>query len=191
MSGTNRIKYRIAGFLLLLATACSGTQNRYLDRQMDFGSVRVVAVMPFTNLSRDNLAGERVRDVFVNMLLASEAIYVIPLGEVVRTMGRVGVASPSTPSTEEVIKLGKALKADALFTGVVKEYGEVRSGTATANIASISLQMVETASGKVVWSASTTKGGVGFSDRLLGGGGAPVNDVTEDAVNDLLNKLFR
>ena len=51
---------------------------------MDFGSIRTVAVMPFQNLSRDNLAGDRVRDVFANALLATEAVYVIPNGEVAR-----------------------------------------------------------------------------------------------------------
>jgi hypothetical protein len=55
----------------------------------------------------------------------------------------------------------------------------------------MSVQMQETATGKVVWSASTTKGGVGFGDRMLGGGGAPLNGVTEEAVDDLLNKLFK
>lgn len=190
MNGTT-IRRRMTGLVVVLAASCSGTQNRYQDRQMDFGSIRSVAVMPFSNLSRDNLAGERVRDVVANMLLASEATYVIPLGEVVRAMGRVGVASATALSTEDVIKLGKALKAEALLTGVVREYGEVRSGTATGNVVSLSLQMVETTSGKVVWSATSTKGGISFSDRLLGGGGAPLNDVTEEAVNDLLNKLFR
>jgi polysaccharide biosynthesis protein PelC len=158
---------------------------------MDFGSVKTVAVMPFANLSRDNLAADRVRDVFSNALLATEAVYVVPAGEVARAIGRVGIANPTTPSMEEVTKLGTALKAEALITGVVREYGEVRSGTASGNAVSLSLQMYETSTGKVIWSGTTTKGGVGFSDRLLGGGGAPLNYVTEDAVDDLLNKLFR
>jgi hypothetical protein len=158
---------------------------------MDFGSVRTVAVLPFQNLSRDNLAGDRVRDVFANMLIATGAVYVVPQGEVVRAIMRIGVANPTAPSIEEVTKLGQALKVDAIISGVVKEYGEIRSGTATANVCSVSTQMFETATGKVVWTASATKGGVGMGDRLLGGGGAPLNDVTEAAVHDLLDKLLK
>jgi hypothetical protein len=72
----------------------------------------------------------------------------------------------------------------------VTEYGEVRSGTTTANVVSVSLQMMEGQTAKVVWSASSTKGGVTTSDRLFGGGGEPMNIEIQKAVNDLLDKLF-
>jgi polysaccharide biosynthesis protein PelC len=150
-----------------------------------------VAVLPFNNLSRDNIAGERVRDVFANLLLATGAVYVLPSGEVARGIGRANVVLPPTPSVEEVVSLGKLLQANAVITGTLKEYGEVRAGSSTANVISVSLQMYETQTGKVVWAASTTKGGIGFWDRMLGGGGEPMNKVTEDAVRDLLNKLFK
>jgi hypothetical protein len=181
--------------LLLAALAfvsCSGAKARtYSDTNMDFGAVRTVAVMPFANLSRDNLASERVRDVFASTLLASGAFYVLPPGEVMRGIGQTGIGNPAAPTPEEVVKMGKILKADGVFTGVVKEYGEIRSGASAGNIVSLSVQLMETATGKVVWSASTTKGGISMTGRLFGGGGAPLNDVTEEAVDDLLDKLFK
>jgi hypothetical protein len=158
---------------------------------MDFGAIRTVAVMPFVNLSRDNLASDRVRDVFSNMLLATGAVYVLPSGEVTRGILRVGLGVPGAPSVEEILKLGTALKADGLIVGVVKEYGEVRSGAATGNVVSVSLQLYETATGKVVWAGATTRGGITMADRLFGGGGAPLNDATEAAVDDLLNSMFK
>jgi hypothetical protein len=177
--------------LLVTLAACASSGHRYQDRNMDFGSLRTVAVMPFQNLSRDNLAGERVRDVFASALLATEAVYVAPNGEVARAITKVGVANAAAPSADEVVKLGQALKAEAILTGTVKEYGEVRSGTATGNAISLSVQMHEAATGKVIWTGTTTKGGVSFSDRLFGGGGSPMNHLTEEAVDDLLNKLFK
>ena len=174
-----------------LLVACAAPAPRYQDKEMDFGSMRSVAVMPFVNLSRETAAADRVRDVFVTMLLATGAVYVVPHGEVVRTLGTAGVAQPSSPSVDEVVKLGKVLKVDAIVTGTVREYGELRSGTASGNIVSLSIQIMETATGKVVWAASSTQGGVSTADRLLGSGGTPMNQVTEAAVNDLLNKLFR
>jgi hypothetical protein len=107
-----------------------------------------------------------------------------------RTVGKAGIVTASIPATEDVLKLGTALKADAVVVGVVKEYGEVRSGAATGNVISMSVQLIETATGKVVWAGSTTKGGVSLKDRLLGGGGVPLNDATEAAVDDLLGKMF-
>lgn len=173
---------------LLLAGCASG--NRYQDKKMDFGAIKTVAVLPLQNLSRDNLASERVRDVFSTMLLSTGAVYVLPPGEVNRALVRGNVQQPATPSQEEVLSLGKLLSADALIVGTVKEYGEVRSGNSAANAISLSLSMFETQTGKVVWAGATTKGGIGFSDRMLGGGGEPMNNITEDAVRDLLGKLF-
>ena len=177
-------------FLLLLLLAACASERRYQDKSMDFAAVRTVAVLPFQNLTSATTAHERVRDVFSNMLLSTGALYVLPAGEVGRGINRSGVAVASAPSREEFIALSKMLAADAVITGVLKEYGEVRSGNSSANAISLSVQMVEAGTGKIVWSASTTKGGIGFFDRLLGGGGDPMNKVTEDAVRDLLNQLF-
>jgi hypothetical protein len=177
--------------LLFLLTSCAATGETYRDQDMDFAALKGVGVLPFANLSRDNLAGERVRDVFSTMLLATGAVYVIPPGEVARGLARAGITDPTAPSPEEIIKLAGIIKADAVITGVVREYGEVRSATSTANVISLSLEMIEAQTGRVVWSASSTKGGVSVLDRLFGGGGKPMNKVTENAAEDLLDKLFK
>jgi hypothetical protein len=170
---------------------CAATGNIYHDANMDFGAIQSIAVLPFLNLTRDNLAADRVRDVFINKLLSTGAVYVLPAGEVARGVARVEIQNPFSPSPEEVVKLGSIIKCQAVVTGVVKEYGEVRSGTTSDNLISLSVQMIETQTGKVVWTASTTKGGITTWDRLFGGGGQAMNDVTEKAVNDLINKLFK
>ncbi len=177
--------------LAVAAPLCSAqVTDVYRDQNMDFGSIQRVAVVPFANLARDQVIPERVRDVFINGLLAADGVYVLPVGEVARGIAKVEPANPSAPTAEETVKLGAALKADAVVTGVVREYGEVRSGTTTANVISMSIQVIETGTGKVVWSASVTEGGVSFMARLFGGGGQAMNRVTQQAVNDLLDKLL-
>ncbi len=176
---------------LLGACAAPVTRPVYRDANMDFGAIQTVGVMPFQNLSRDIQAADRVRDVFINGLLSTGALYVVPVGEVARAIGRIEMQTPPAPSPEEVTKLGPLLKAQAVITGAVHEYGETRSGSSSANVISISVQMIETQTGKVVWTASSTKGGVSVWDRLLGGGGQPMNDVTRAAVDDVIRKLFK
>lgn len=185
-------RFGAAVLLILVSTGCATTSSKvvYRDPNMDFGSIQTVAVMPFNNLTRENVAGERVRDVFMTMLQATGGVYVIPPGEVSRGISRLSLERPASPTPEEVTKFAKIVSTDAVFTGTVKEYGEVRSGTSTANVVSVSLQMMEAQTGKVVWSASSTKGGVTTSDRLFGGGGEPMNATTQKAVDDLLEKLF-
>ena len=87
-------------------------------------------------------------------------------------------------------EFAKVVGADAVFTGTVNEYGEIRSGTSTANVVSVSLRLMEAQTGKAVWSASSLKGGVTALDLLFGGGGEPMNTMTQKAVDDLLEKLF-
>lgn len=187
-----KARVRWVGLTVVLALAAGCAKHRpYFDPNMDFSGVKSVAVMPFWNLTQNQQAADRVREVFANSLLATRAVYVMPTGEVARAISRVGPSSSSAPTVEEIAKLGAMLKVDAVITGVVKEYGEVRATSAASNVVSVGVQMQECGTGKVVWSATSTKGGVTWAARLLGtSGGDPLNDTTEEAVDDLLRKLF-
>jgi hypothetical protein len=183
-------KSAAALLLVLLIGGCGTSGVRYQNPDMDFGSIQRIAVLPFANLTREAAAAERVRDVFTTMLLATGATYVIPPGEVFRGISRSNMADPTRPSPEEVKRLAGIVSVDAVITGVVREYGEVRSGQSAANVVSMSLQMIEAQTGTVVWTAESTKGGITVGDRLFGGGGEAMNKVTQEAVDDLLEKLF-
>jgi len=186
------VKSSIIALIMITLVGCAAAvPESYHDANMDFSVLRSVAVMPFSNLSGQQLAGERVRNTFMSSLLATGVIYVIPAGEVARGIDRAALTNPTAPSSEDVAKLAAIVRADAVITGVVKEYGSVRSGNTQANVVSVDVQMIEKESRKIIWSASTTKGGISIWDRLLGGGGQPMNDVTKAAVNDLINKLLR
>jgi hypothetical protein len=179
-------------FILVAMVACttSGISENYHDPEMDFSALRTIAVMPFANLTNDKQAGQRVRDTFMTSLMATGVVYVIPAGEINRGILRTKLANPISPSGEDIAKLSSLVKADAVMTGVVREFSVVRSGQASAGVISMSMQMIESNSRKVVWTASTTQGGISTWDRLFGGGGRPMNEITEQAVNDIIKKLF-
>ena len=186
----NTLKRIILFGVIISLTACAST-DVYKDSRMDFGSIQTVAVMPFANLSKEQVAGDRVRDVFMTMLLATGEIYVLPVGEVAKGIMTAGIINPTAPSKEEIMKFGAQVKADAVITAVVREYGEVRTGSASANVISFSLQMTEVQTGRVVLSLSATRGGISFMDRLFGGGGEPMNTITEKTVKDVINSLYK
>ncbi|WP_321366745.1 GNA1162 family protein [uncultured Desulfuromusa sp.] len=177
--------------LLFSSCAPTGDSNSYKNTLMNFAAVQSVAVLPFHNLTSDDDAAERVRDTFMGMLLATEAMYVLPPGEVERGIERASLRDPAKPTIEKIKSLGQILQVDAVITGVLREYGQVRSGQTQANLISVSVRMMEVETGNVVWSGDSTKGGISVADRLLGGGGAPMNQVTKDAINDLLDQLFQ
>jgi hypothetical protein len=184
-------KLAVLAIIVFLFGCAPGSSLTYFhDPSMDFAAVRSVAVMPFENLSREARAGERVRDIFANSLLSTGAVYVIPSGEVSRGIARAGILNPAVPSLEEIGKFAGIIKVDAVITGSVTEYGQVRSGSTTANVISMNVQMIEVQALRTVWTASATKGGVSIWDRLFGSGGEPMNDVTMAAVADVIDKLF-
>lgn len=189
-----RLALTVSSLLLLALIGCAtpgGADASFHDPNMDFSLIQSLAVLPFGNLTPSARASDRVRDVFMTMLQSTEALYVIPPGEVARGISRIGLKDPTEPTAEEVIGLARNLEADVVLTGTVLEYGEVRSASASANVISVSVQMMEATTGRVVWSASATRGGIGASKRLFGGGGEPMNTVTSKAVEDLLNALFQ
>jgi hypothetical protein len=186
------IKKIISLLMLVGLAACAhSTSGVFRDQSMDFGAIQNIAVMPFSNQTREQTAADRVRDVFINKLLSTGAAYVLPVGEVKRGITRAGINDPTAPSPEEIVKFAGIVKADAVITGTIKEYGELRSGTSSSTAIALSMQMLEAQTGRVVWSASSTKGGITLGDRLFGGGGEPMNVVTEKAVDDIIDKLFK
>lgn len=179
----------VVACVAVLIAGCA-SDDVFFEPNMDFGSLQSVAVLPLQNLSGMSEAAERVRDTLMVRLLATGALYVLPPGEVARGLSKISRIPDSGPSNDQIKQLSGILEVDAIITGVVKEYGFVRSGAASANVVSISLRMIEKSSGQIVWSASSTKGGVNWLDRLFGGGGKPMDVVTVKAVDDLLDKLF-
>jgi hypothetical protein len=180
--------------LLLILGACRSAPRSgvtFHDPDMDFSLVQTVAVMPFQNLSTFPKAAEQVRDSFMIMLQATGAMYVLPPGEVTRGIQRVGVLDPAAPTPEEVTSLARIVSADVIITGTVREFGQMRSGSTAGNVVSVSVEMLEAETGRIVWSAASTRGGVTTGARVFGGGGRPMDIVVTRAVNDLLDQLFR
>ena len=183
--------FRVLACLIFLCglTACA-TEQVYHDPVMDFSMITRVAIMPLANYANDQNAPDRVRDVLATRLQATGAFYVMPMGEVMRAVNRSQIRYPASPSAEEIQKIGKLIDVEAVFTGGLREYGTIRSGSVSANSISMSLQLIETETGKVIWTGTATSGGIGWPDRLFGGGGRPMNEVTVEAVDSLLNQLF-
>ena len=63
MTGRTLPQWSVALVVAMTLGACaSGSAHKYHDTEMDFGSVKTVAVLPFNNLSRDAAGGERGGD---------------------------------------------------------------------------------------------------------------------------------
>jgi hypothetical protein len=173
----------------MLAAGCAHPV-RFVNPAGDLGVVRTVAVLTFENLAADKIAAERVQKIFTTELLALGAFEVVEPGEVARTLKREQV-DPAKIVPEEVKKLGKALKSQALFLGSVLEYEEGRSTSTPSPQVTIQLRLLDTETGTTLWSVSRTSSGPTATARLFGLGGKTAIEVTQEMIREELGRLVR
>lgn len=172
--------------------ACSGKMNttKFSNPQFDFGFVERVAVLPLENLATDLQAGERTTRILITELLASGAVDVVEPGEVMAALGRIP-GSQTTPTTEQVVRLGELLGVQAVITGAVTQSEMVRSGTISVPTVTLDLHMLETETGAPVWAATHTERGSGVSTKILGTGVEPIAKTTRRCVRKAIRTLIK
>jgi hypothetical protein len=179
-----------AAILALCLVGCASSGDGYINPNIDFGQMRRAAVIPFQNLSGDELADDRLYSVFLMELLREDVLEVIDPGETqaaMRTLS-IGMGTPLAP--EQVTALGRQLKVQALFFGIVEEYGVSRVDPRKGTEVTAVFGMFETETGSVVWRAQVHATGSSTLKRLFGGSSAGMYEVSRDAVRKALGSLL-
>ena len=139
----------------------------YINEEADLGYYTRVGVIPFSNLSNDKNASEKVTSSFVNELLMLNTVSVANMGDLDRvvraTINKDMVNVLEELTSEESMQIGKEANVEGIFVGAVKDFSMVRSGQNEFPLVSIIVRFVDCQSGQVVWSYETSrKGGPKF-----------------------------
>ncbi len=181
----------LASGLLLLGPACaSSSATVYIHPLADFSLVQKIAVLPLQNLAADPNAGEWVRQILVNEILAQGAFEVVEPWQVNKVLVERQVADVGSLSPEELTAIAQDLGAQAVLLGTVLQFERGRFGTLTAPEIGVTLRLVDAETGIVIWSASDSISGVSFGDRLLGTDGPDLTEATSLLVRNLLATLL-
>jgi TolB-like protein len=187
-----RVHGWIAGVLLLLTSAagCAAPGRLFVNHEADMAYYKKVAVLPFANLTNDRFAGERVTRMFVTELTIAERFQIADPGEIRSVLERTG-GLPTYEGTYDPKKLKDAaveVGANGLIRGAVSEYQMVGTTTSQHPSVAFDVEMVDVATGNVVWKASISKRG---KARLpvVGGGAATLSRLTEDACRDVVRRV--
>ena len=184
-------RYPTTALLTALALAGCGGTPRYVHPSADLGGVKTVAVLPFETLVQDKLAGERVQKILFTELLLSGGFEVTEPGQVLQALRRAQV-DPASLTPDDIKRLGKELKVQALFLGSILEYDDGRgSGSVPAPRVKLQLRMVDTETATTLWSAMPSRSGVPFTGRLFGIGGDPASTAAEELIRDEVARLVR
>jgi hypothetical protein len=148
---------------LAMLLSCGGVHRTYVNPEADFGFYKKVGVLPFSNLSTDRNASEKVTSAYVTELLMGGKVQVASMGDLLVAYKNVvkdeRANLPEQLKVEEAQAIGTTGDVQGLFVGAVHEFGMVRSGQEEFPLVSISVRFIDCQSGKVVWSYEVTKKG--------------------------------
>lgn len=183
-----------AGLMSGLMSGCrtrTGAAGFHVSQNFDFSFIKKVAVLPFDNLTGEKQAGEAVRQMVINELLVSGLVDVALPGDIMTALDKAKVASQTTPTADQLKKIGNDLKVQAMIFGTVNKFGEVRSGQFQAPEVSITLMMADANTGVIIWSVTRSKVGDSFLSRHFGARSDTLSETLQKTVRESVNTLGR
>jgi len=175
---------------LLIVGGCTANSPRhYVRQQIDYSSIKRVAVLPFEPLTSDEYAGEKIRQLVITELL-SRGIDVVEPGEVTRALVELKIRSLGSIKTTDIQTLAKTLGVEALMMGSVEAYGISRGITVSYPEVSISLRLVAASSGNIIWSVCTPSGGANFWTRHFGAENISLSETASKVVGEAIDTMF-
>lgn len=181
---------------MLVVFSCGGPRT-YMNSEADFGFYEKVGVLPFSNLSGDRNASEKVTASFVTELLIGGEVEMANMGDLLKsfktTVKDDRANLPEQLTIEEGMTIGRDAGVQGLFVGAVREYGMVRVGTEEFPLVSLNIRFIDCQTGKVAWTYETTKrGGPKFPIFSFGEThtlGEMTSKVCRSAAGDFLGKV--
>jgi TolB-like protein len=177
--------------VLLLAAGCGAPARMYVNPQADLTLYHKIAVLPFTNLSQVPFAGERITRGFVTELIMTDQFQVVEGGEFADALDKIG-GSPDASGKYDPAKLkeaANAIQATGLLRGAVTEYSTQHSGQSEYPVLAFDAELVDVATGNVVWRISLAKKGKSPLSPLGLSGSNTFGKLTQEACADAVASL--
>ncbi|MEK7773821.1 MAG: GNA1162 family protein, partial [Deltaproteobacteria bacterium] len=174
-----------------------GATIKYINPSANLSYIKKVAILPFNNFSEDKYAGEKTRSALTIDLMARHVFDVMEQGEVSKVMGMIFreegfEEGRAVQMDKDMVKmLGEKLGVQAVILGSVNEYSSSRGGGGSSNnVVSISMRMIDTSSGIILWQANTTEVGNSMLRKMLGVDQVEMSILTRDAVRRAISTLL-
>ncbi len=196
MGFTNKFKFY---FLIILLTivfsSCFWKKNyvkkTFVRENIDISYIKKVAVLPFENHSKQENAGEIVRDIVTTDILSKKLFDIVGKSIVNAVIAdEVGPEENELGYEKEVLKrIAKRLKVNGLILGAVDSYEDKRDGSYSYPVITLTIRLIDGKTGIVLWQTSGTQTGYSLKNRLFGIKSKDINELTFELVDRLLNTL--
>ncbi len=163
----NQISFKIAGALALatILVACGTNSGRHFFASPDLEgrAGAELAILPFDNLSDDQGAARSMENLVLIAFLNHSPIKIIDPGQVTSALLEERIRLATSIPKETLRRLGERLGVDFFLLGVVHEYRLQRvtgaAGSGEVPVVSLTLRMLDAASGDIVWASSAARRG--------------------------------
>jgi len=193
MTGKHHLRAGLAATTLaLLLLSCAPATRIYLNPDADMAFYTKIAVLPFTNLSSDGLAGPRVTRAFITSLIMTDRYQVVQPEEF-RAALQKGNVMPEPDGTFDLQKLKEValqLGATGVLRGAVSEYAMQRLESGDIPVLSFDAELLDASTGNVVWRSSIAKRGKSRVP-VFGGSSRSLGRLTQEACDELVARLRR
>jgi TolB-like protein len=176
----------LAGALLFLS-GCSGSGSKvksFMRENASLGHIQMVAVLPFEGGG----SAPRIREFAMTQLLASGLFDVADKGRVDNLLQEEGIAEGAPLDAATIRRLSQRLKVQAVLFGSVQQESETR-GNAVFAQTTMTLRLIDSETGTLLWQASGRGSGYSLADRLFGMAPKDSFVVTMDLLRDLFKTL--
>lgn len=163
----NVVVVRTCLLILIVAIGGCASHRAYVNPEADFGFYQRMGVVPFSNLSNDRTAAEKITSSFTTELLMQGGIDLVNSGDFFRSVREVirteKTNYPEEFSSEEALALGRAAQVEGVLVGAVRDYAMVRVGADEFPLVSVTIRLYDCQTGKIAWTYEITRrGGPGF-----------------------------
>ena len=193
MTGKHHLRAGLAATTLaLLLLSCAPATRIYLNPDADMAFYTKIAVLPFTNLSSEGLAGPRVTRAFITSLIMTDRYQVVQPEEF-RAALQKGNVMPEPDGTFDLQKLKEValqLGATGVLRGAVSEYAMQRLESGDIPVLSFDAELLDASTGNVVWRSSIAKRGKSRVP-VFGGSSRSLGRLTQEACDELVARLRR
>lgn len=173
--------------IVLYIEGCASSHKEAFD-SVPSTNVKKVAVLPFYNISGYRDAGKIIANVFVTEMFKSGRFRVEESGNIVQFMIQERIDTIGEIEVERLTILGKRMGVDAVMTGTVEEFAEGGSAYSTP-IVSITARMIDSNTGKLIWSGQNKRKGEDYIIVLDLGEVKSVTTLAQKVVKEMIDTI--
>lgn len=184
--------------LLILVTAmfilcgCGGKKPEsavFLREGLDLSYVTKVAVLPFENLTTNEMVGRRVRDIAFTEVMAAKKFDVVDKGVVDAALREMALNGQEAMDAPVLKILGKRLGVNAFLSGTVNNIEGGDRGALSYPEVSLTLHLIDSETAQILWRSTAYRNGYSLMNRMFDLDPRDEFEVTLSLLQDMIASI--